>query len=71
MANNNFKRATLNIYFETGFDDNGKPIKKRQTLQNVSQSATPAALQATAQAIASLYNGTLSEVEVVSSASIV
>ncbi|MER2000607.1 MAG: DUF1659 domain-containing protein [Lysinibacillus sp.] len=71
MANNVFKRATLNIYFEMGFDDSGKPIIKRHTLQNVAQSATPAALQAAAQAIATLYNGTLDEVEVVSNATIV
>lgn len=71
MANNVFKRATLNLHFEVGIAEDGKPVVKRQTLQNVSQMATPAELQATAQAIASLYNGTLNEVEIVKADSIV
>lgn len=66
MANKYFQHATLNLYFHVGFDENSQPIVKRQSLQNVSQSVTPTALQTVAQAIGSLYNGDLVEIEQVS-----
>ena len=66
MANKYFQHATLNLYFHVGFDENSQAIVKRQSLQNVSQSVTPTALQTVAQAIESLYNGDLVEIEQVS-----
>lgn len=71
MVNSLFKRAVVNIYFQTGIAENGKAIKKRQTLQYVSQNANPTSIASAANAIASLYNGQLVEVEVVSNELIV
>lgn len=70
MANKVFKRAALNVYFQTGLDEQEKPILKRLTLQHVAANTTSEALTAVAQAIASLYDGVLAEVEVVSNETI-
>ena len=66
MANYVFQHATMYVNFHVGVDDLGEPIIKRQTIKNVAQSASAADVQVFAQALASLYDGELLDVELVS-----
>ena len=64
METLNFESAKLNITVYAGLDENGKQIKKKQTIHNISNTATASSLQAFAQAIVSLCDGDSYEAEI-------
>lgn len=59
MPNFNFENAALQLQFILGVDEQGKTIKKKQTIQNIAPTATASDLNAFAQAYATLYDGEL------------
>ena len=63
MANVTVDSKQLRIVYQTGVKDNGEPIEKRKTFNNIEISATAAQLYATAQAIVSLQTLPLVKVE--------
>ncbi|PWW32119.1 uncharacterized protein DUF1659 [Cytobacillus oceanisediminis] len=54
MAQANIIDTKLRLVFETGLDEQGKPIHKSKTYSSLKQSATPDQLYAVGQAVASL-----------------
>lgn len=65
MASEMLDRKSLVLLIEEGMDTSGKPIVKRYTYSNVKADATTESLLETAQAISSLYDGMLSDINVV------
>ncbi|WHY00246.1 DUF1659 domain-containing protein [Neobacillus sp. DY30] len=60
--------SKLRLVFQVGMDDDGKPILKAKTFNNIQKSATPGQLLQAAQAVISLSNDTLSNIERVENA---
>lgn len=54
MAQANIINTKLRLVFETGLDEQGKPIHKSKTYSSLKQSATPDQLYAVGQAVAAL-----------------
>lgn len=54
MASYNFEEATLKITFETGLDENGKPVVTSKTYRNVRSNVEAEKIASVALAIASL-----------------
>ncbi len=64
MAVQMLERTQLRLIFKVGFDARTKkPILKRKTFSNIKTNATAEQLYRTAEAIASLQEHSLSEVE--------
>ncbi|OIK08710.1 hypothetical protein BIV60_25600 [Bacillus sp. MUM 116] len=63
MAQARLATTKLRIVFETGMDEQGKPILKAKTFSNVKKAATADQLYQAAQAIFVLCNDTLNRVE--------
>ncbi|MDQ1000570.1 hypothetical protein QFZ28_000970 [Neobacillus niacini] len=55
--------SKLRLVFQVGMDDEGKPILKAKTFNNIQKSATPDQLFQAAQALIGLSNDTLSNIE--------
>lgn len=60
--------SKLRLVFQVGMDDDGKPILKAKTFNNIQKSATPEQLLQAAQALVGLSNDTLSNIERVENA---
>lgn len=60
--------SKLRLVFQVGMDDDGKPILKAKTFNNIQKSATPDQLLQAAQALIGLSNDTLSNIERVENA---
>jgi hypothetical protein len=60
--------SKLRLVFQVGMDDEGKPVLKAKTLSNIQKSATADQLFQAAQALISLSNDTLSNIERVDNA---
>jgi hypothetical protein len=60
--------SKLRLVFQVGMDDEGKPILKAKTFNNIQKSATPDQLLQAAQALIGLSNDTLSNIERVENA---
>jgi hypothetical protein len=60
--------SKLRLVFQVGMDDEGKPILKAKTFNNIQKSATPDQLLQAAQALIGLSNDTLSTIERVENA---
>jgi hypothetical protein len=58
----------LRLVFQVGMDDEGKPVLKAKTFNNIQKSATPDQLLQAAQALIGLSNDTLSNIERVENA---
>lgn len=56
-------QSSLRLVFETGFDQEGKPILKSRTYSNLNVAATPDQVYRAAQALASLTSHPLYSVE--------
>ena len=55
--------SKLRLVFQVGMDDEGKPVLKAKTFNNIQKSATPDQLLQAAQALIGLSNDTLSNIE--------
>ncbi|WP_419955323.1 DUF1659 domain-containing protein [Neobacillus niacini] len=60
--------SKLRLVFQAGMDDDGKPLLKAKTFNNIQKSATPDQLLQAAQALIGLSNDTLSNIERVENA---
>ncbi|MFB3164980.1 DUF1659 domain-containing protein [Neobacillus sp. 179-J 1A1 HS] len=60
--------SKLRLVFQVGMDDEGKPVLKAKTFNNIQKSATPDQLLRAAQALIGLSNDTLSNIERVENA---
>ncbi|NYE08560.1 hypothetical protein F4694_005408 [Bacillus niacini] len=60
--------SKLRLVFQVGMDDDGKPVLKSKTFNNIQKSATPDQLLQAAQALIGLSNDTLSNIERVENA---
>lgn len=60
--------SKLRLVFQVGMDDDGKPLLKAKTFNNIQKSATPEQLLQAAQALVALSNDTLSNIERVENA---
>jgi hypothetical protein len=60
--------SKLRLVFQVGMDDEGKPVLKAKTFNNIQKSATPDQLLQAAQALIGLSNDTLSTIERVENA---
>ncbi|MFB3170251.1 DUF1659 domain-containing protein [Neobacillus sp. 179-C4.2 HS] len=60
--------SKLRLVFQVGMDDEGKPVLKGKTFNNIQKSATPDQLLQAAQALIGLSNDTLSTIERVENA---
>lgn len=60
--------SKLRLVFQVGMDDEGKPVLKAKTFNNIQKSATPDQLLQAAQALIGLSNDTLSNIERVENA---
>jgi hypothetical protein len=65
MAVEALLKKSLVLSFQEGMDEDGEPIVKRYTYSNVVKSATPDALYEAAQALVSLYDGTVDQITTV------
>ncbi|GIN86043.1 hypothetical protein J6TS2_24290 [Heyndrickxia sporothermodurans] len=63
MAEVLLKNASLRLVFDNGLDDKGKPVFKTKTFNNIRLSATPESLLQAANAIDSLTQKELFNVE--------
>jgi hypothetical protein len=63
MAAENLTDSSLKLTFETGVDENGEPIFKSKSLNNVKLSATPDQLYVIASALYPLQKHNLTNVE--------
>ncbi|MGE6256576.1 DUF1659 domain-containing protein [Heyndrickxia sporothermodurans] len=63
MAEVLLKNASLRLVFDNGLDDKGKPVFKTKTFNNIRLSATPKSLLQAANAIDSLTQKELFNVE--------
>ncbi|MBO0959941.1 DUF1659 domain-containing protein [Neobacillus sp. MM2021_6] len=63
MAQALLEGTKLRLVFEAGIDDEGKPILKAKTFNNVTKAATAEQLSQAAQAIAVLCTDKLNKVE--------
>ncbi|WP_040207420.1 DUF1659 domain-containing protein [Neobacillus jeddahensis] len=63
MAQGVLEGTKLRLEFQTGIDDDGKPVLKAKTFSNVSKVATVDQLFQASQAIAVLCNDMLNKVE--------
>ncbi|NHM32311.1 DUF1659 domain-containing protein [Neobacillus terrae] len=61
----------LKMVYDAGMDDNGKPLYKTKTFNNVKKDATADQLLQTARALAALSNEPLSTVERIDSSEII
>jgi hypothetical protein len=62
--------SKLRLVFQVGMDDEGKPVLKAKTFNNIQKSATPDQLLQAAQALIGLSNDTLSTIERVENADV-
>jgi hypothetical protein len=60
--------SKLRLVFQVGMDDEGKPVLKAKTFNNIHKSATPDQLLQAAQALIGLSNDTISNIERVENA---
>jgi hypothetical protein len=60
--------SKLRLVFQVGMDDEGKPVLKAKTFNNIQKSATPDQLLQAAQALIGLSTDTLSNIERVENA---
>ncbi|MDQ0974849.1 hypothetical protein QFZ31_004727 [Neobacillus niacini] len=60
--------SKLRLVFQVGMDDEGKPVLKAKTFNNIQKSAAPDQLLQAAQALIGLSNDTLSNIERVDNA---
>ncbi|MFJ5762391.1 DUF1659 domain-containing protein [Neobacillus sp. NPDC093182] len=60
--------SKLRLVFQVGMDDEGKPVLKAKTFNNIQKSVTPDQLLQAAQALIGLSNDTLSNIERVENA---
>lgn len=65
MAVEALLKKSLVLSIQEGIDDDGEPIVKRYTYSNVYKDATPDALHEAAQALVSLYDGTVDQITTV------
>lgn len=63
MAQALLEGTKLRLLFEAGIDDEGKPILKAKSFNNITKAATADQLSQAAQAIAVLCNDKLNKVE--------
>lgn len=63
MATAVLETTKLRLVFQMGIDDDGKPILKAKTFNNIQKSATADQLYQAAQAVSGLSNDNLSNVE--------
>lgn len=63
MATAVIATSRLRLEFQVGMDDDGKPLLKAKTFSNIQKSATPDQLFQAAQAIGSLSNDNLINIE--------
>ncbi|EKN69096.1 hypothetical protein BABA_11721 [Neobacillus bataviensis LMG 21833] len=63
MAQALLEGTKLRLVFEAGIDDEGKPIYKAKTFNNVTKAATADQLAQAAQAIAALCKDQLNKIE--------
>ncbi|MBY0148907.1 DUF1659 domain-containing protein [Neobacillus niacini] len=63
MATAVIATSRLRLVFQTGMDDDGKPLLKAKTFSNIQKSATADQLFQAAQAIIGLSGDTLSNIE--------
>ncbi len=63
MAAFNFESATLKLNFETGVDEQGKPVLTSKTYRNVRPNLEASKLASVAQAISSLTKYPLYDVQ--------
>lgn len=68
MAQAVITASKLRLVFQVGMDDEGKPVLKAKTFNNIQKSATPDQLLQAAQALIGLSNDTLSNIERVDNA---
>lgn len=70
MATELMKKKVLALNVEEGMDENGEPIIKRYSYTNVLPSASAQGLHDAGQALAGLYAGTLTTIEIVSTTAV-
>ena len=70
MANSNFKKASIRLTFDNGFDALGKPRKKVKAYHNVSDLASATAIFESARVLTEFGNKPLMDLEKQSSLSI-
>ncbi|KGP74548.1 DUF1659 domain-containing protein [Pontibacillus yanchengensis] len=63
MAVSNLINSQLQLIFEDGMDDDGKPVLKNKNFNNIKTDSTPDQLYAVATALTSLQQRTLYGVE--------
>ncbi|MBA4538394.1 DUF1659 domain-containing protein [Bacillus aquiflavi] len=63
MAEANLLDSRLRLVFEAGVDDDGKPIFKAKTFNNIKKTAGANELYEAAQAISALCNYSLDSIE--------
>ncbi|MEK9198360.1 DUF1659 domain-containing protein [Ureibacillus sp. FSL E2-3493] len=70
MAAYNFENATLKLSFETGVDEQGKPIITSKTYRNVRANVEASQIAAVVQVLASLSNYTLQKAQKIETESV-
>ncbi|MFC3211644.1 MULTISPECIES: DUF1659 domain-containing protein [Planomicrobium] len=70
MANSNFKKASIRLTFDNGFDALGKPRKKVKAYHNVSDLASATGIFESARVLTEFGNKPLMDLEKQSSLSI-
>jgi hypothetical protein len=63
MAVANLTSTKLRLIFEVGMDEQGKPVLKAKTLNNIKKEATTDQLFQAAQALGALSNDPLNSIE--------
>ncbi|RDI45642.1 DUF1659 domain-containing protein [Falsibacillus pallidus] len=63
MAEALLKDSKLKLMFQAGVDENGDPVFKNKTLNNIKTDSTPDQLDQVAQALKALCSSPLVEVE--------
>ncbi|XKE96240.1 DUF1659 domain-containing protein [Metaplanococcus flavidus] len=70
MANSNFKKASIRLTFDNGFDALGKPRKKVKAYHNVKDTASATEIFESARVLTELGNKPLMDLEKQSNLSI-
>lgn len=65
MAQFRFENASLKLFYETGVDEQGKPILASKTYQNIRESVSANQLQAVVNAFGSLSHYPVYQAKVV------